>query len=274
MAKVSGSLGPMAVFHRLWLAHALDCGMDWILRFADVMRNETTDEGEFDWSHGPLGVRSDAKLTDAARAVLSHFKITVSDKEDDKQYEDYLAETVRFLTCILDPRLPLLTVAPRRLPAGPGDFAFVPSTSNRSWIVVPAAIAHLPAYHNRSWIVEPFDPAAEPEKPEDHLPDPNTVLKPGDMAVDVYPLLTSDYDDRRAPRNDERGSWRLRRRDHIFGCQPWKAPINPADFPNTDDGAVVYMKKQRVYGAEDYDWKSIHAAIRKIEDAAKLGEVI
>jgi hypothetical protein len=64
-------------------------------------------------------------------------------------------------------------------------------------------------------------------------------------------VLTSDYKDLRIERN-ERGTWRLRRRHHIFGCQPIVAC----------GSWVIILERQKVYGAEDYDWAAIGEACK------------
>ena len=242
--RVKGDAGPLKTFLVLWLSHAIDCGLEWTLRFPDVMKEAT----EETWQWGTLGDSINTRLEDAASTLLSHFGASQGD----------LDRMTRFLTCILDPRLVFFTAAPRRLPCGAGDFAMVPSISNRSWIAVPAAIAHLPSWQKRAWVVEPFDPAAGPEDPQDHLPDINRIPKADDAAEDVYHVLSSDYADRReSPNND--GVWRLRDREVIFGNQPWR------QLATTGDGSVMLLKKQRVYGAEKYDWGAISAIGRSLE---------
>ncbi|KAM7220118.1 hypothetical protein V8F06_004446 [Rhypophila decipiens] len=258
-----GRAGPMAVLNKLWLAHALDCGLEWMLRFPGAMQQDTSDEG---WIHGPLGEATDSRFSSTAEAVLKHLFPSSSQEEFDALRTQHVQPITRCLTTLFDPRLPFFTAAPRRLPLGNGDHAFVSSTSNRAYIAVPAAIAHLPAHYKREWDIEPFDPLVEPEKlPDDHLPDLSKVYPRDAMAVDVYPVLTSDYEDRRAPRDDSRGTWRLRRRGDIFGftrSEAWTAPVKEEDFPT--DGEVVYLKRQRVYGAGDYDWGAITAAGKKL----------
>ncbi|KAM7186695.1 hypothetical protein V8F33_011682 [Rhypophila sp. PSN 637] len=256
--------GPMAVFNKLWLAHALDCGLEWLLRFPDAMQSDTCDPA---WIHGPLGESTDPRFTKTAEAVLKHFFQSSSPEEYESQRSQHLQLIIRSLTTLFDPRLPFFTAAPRRLPLGNGDHAFVSSTSNRAYVAVPVAIAHLPAHFKREWNIEPFDPLAEPENlPDDHLPDLTKVYPRDAKAEDVFPVLTSDYEDRRAPRDDTMGTWRLRRRGDIFGFtrgKAWTAPVREDDFPR--DGEVIYLRRQRVYGAEDYDWGGIHAAWPKLK---------
>lgn len=255
--------GPMAVFHQTWLTYALDSGLDWMLRFPDVMNKDTNTET---WNHGPMGLTSDIKFTSAAEQILKHFYQSRPDSHDNLPAH-YLPTIIRSLTCLFDPRLPFFTISPRVLPTGNTDFAFTASTSNKSYVAIPSAIAHLPAHYKRAWIIEPFDPSAEPEKPEDHLPDFNMKFSPTLTAEEVFPLLPSDYADRREPRDDERGTWRLRRRQDIFGFQGWGIPIQEGEFG--EGGDVVLLRKQRVYGAEDYDWKGIGAAMVKIEELSQ-----
>ncbi|KAK3680438.1 hypothetical protein B0T22DRAFT_375253 [Podospora appendiculata] len=247
--------GPMTIFLQLWIALAIDCGVDWLMRFPDNMKEGT----EGTWQHETLGDTADPRLTDAARALLTHFNTTPAAESLDK--------ATKFLTCVLDPRLKFYTITPRAIPAGPGDFAITTSQSNRTWMAVPAAIAHLPSWYKRAWAIEPFDPAAAPEDPSDHLPDPARVLAADDdtRAEDVYPLLSSDYPDRRAERDDERGTWRLRNRQEIFGGLSWGDPGVVSEGPG---GEVVLLKRQRVYGAEDYDWRAIMDVVRRAQEEA------
>ncbi|KAK4215474.1 heterokaryon incompatibility protein-domain-containing protein [Rhypophila decipiens] len=256
--------GPMAVFNKVWLAHALDCGLEWMLRFPDAMQQDTSDPS---WIHGPMGESKDARFANTAEAVLRHFFQSASPEEYQYQCSEHLGTMIRSLTTLFDPRLPFFTAAPRRLPLGNGDHAFVASTSNRAYVAVPVAVAHLPAHFKREWNIEPFDPLAEPENlPDDHLPDLTKVYPRDAKAEDVFPVLTSDYEDRRAPRDDSRASWRLRRRGDIFGFtrgKAWTAPVKEEDFPR--DGEVIYLRRQRVYGAEDYDWGAIRAAWPKLK---------
>jgi hypothetical protein len=162
-----------------------------------------------------------------------------------------LIPTVKFFECLIDSRLKLLTKLPRRLCLGNNDWAITGRISNKSWIAVPTAVAHLPLWHTKAWIIEPFDPAAPPERPEEHWPPDLTKERdPHVPQEDIYPVLNSDYASRRAPRNDERATWRLRSKQIIFGCKS----IVP------DGKSVIHLRKQKIYGAEDYDWKAIFSS--------------
>jgi hypothetical protein len=224
-------------FLQTLLGSAIDCGIDWIRRFPSVMRKGT----ERSWVHGTFDCYN-TKFTDAAIELLSYFGIAKDNTPDFDQ--NYLQQSVRFLTCITDCRLKFLTVTPRRIQARAGDFAITQLISNRSWVAVPVAIAHLPISYKKAWIIEPFDPSADPEKPEDHLP--KRLPNEGDEAEDIFPVLTCDYKNKRAERNEKK-TWRLRKKQLIFGCQPIEA----------DESSVMLLKSQKVYGAEDYDWTAI-----------------
>lgn len=260
--RIKNDSGPLKIFLPMWLAHAIDSGLEWTVRFPDVMKAET----EHSWSQGTLGEDANPKLTNAAIALLDHFVAAgghASKGEGGEERESTIYRLTRFLTCILDPRLPSWTISPRSLPCGNGDFAFTASVSNRSYIAVPAAIAHLPAWMKRAWAIDPFDPTGVDanEAPSDHLADINMQLKGDESAEDIFPVLSSDYEDRRRPREVKKGTWRLRRREEIFGCQPFfrVGELYP------EDGPVMLLKSQRVYGAEDYDWAAISAAAREFE---------
>lgn len=232
----------MNEFLQTYLGCAIDCGIDWIRRFPSVMREGT----EGSWIHGTFD-RYSTRFTDAAVDLLRYLDIT---KENTSNFEqDYLQPTIRFFTCLVDNRLKFLTSSPRRIQAGAGDFALTPVISNKSWVAVPVATAHLPLFHKRAWIIEPFDPDAEPENPEDYLP--KKLASNNDKAEVLCSVLTSDYKDLRIERN-ERGTWRLRRRHPIFGCQPIVAC----------GSWVILLERQKVYGAEDYDWAAIGEACK------------
>ncbi len=133
-----------------------------------------------------------------------------------------------------------LTELPRRICLGNSDWAITRKVGNKSWIAVPTAVAHLPLLQNKAWVVEAFDPAASLETPEDHRPpDLKKVRDPNAFQGDIGPVLTSGNASRRAPRKDERATWRMRRKQIIFGCRE----IVP------DGKSVVLLKKQKVYGA-------------------------
>lgn len=250
--RVKGDAGPLKVFVPMWLAHAIDCGLDWALRFPDVMKADTEDS----YMHGTMGEDADERLTDAANFLLDHLTSQAGEPGADRDRVRDVQGLARLLTCILDPRLSLLTISPRRLPRGNGDFAFIASGSNRSWIAIPAATAHLHAWQKRAWVIEPCNPS-QGESPQDHLPDINMALNGNESAEDLFPVLPCDYADKRSKRGQ---AWRLRRREEIFGCQRFSGTENDAV-----GGAVMYLKKQRVYGGEDYDWRAISVAVKEFE---------
>jgi hypothetical protein len=98
-------------------------------------------------------------------------------------------------------------------------------------------ISQLPLWTKRVWMVEPFDPAAAPgtcplaDDLVEYLPE---VAR--NASGDATPGPTSDDRGWRAKRNDERGTWRLRGSQVLYGCQP----IVP------DDKSVFLVKRQRV----------------------------
>ncbi|EFX06403.1 hypothetical protein CMQ_6724 [Grosmannia clavigera kw1407] len=245
MTKVRGDRpgSPMSTFRQTLLALAMDCGIDWIRRFPDVMSTGTN--GTQPWMHGELGGTHNSDVTAAATQLLSYLNI----QEGDSRRNDYLEVTIRFVACILDDRLKFLTLMPRRIQTGPDDWAITAAPSNRSWIAVPVVLASQPLWQKRAWVVEPFDPDAEPERPEEHLPDPVQAAMSDRIAEDIFPVLTSDYADRRS-------TWRLRKEQEFFGCGPLVADNN---------SAMILLKKQKVYGVEDYNW----AEIKKISQRAE-----
>lgn len=257
MRRTRGDEGPLKNFLPKWLAHALDCGIEWTTRLPDLILKETEEGG---WMHGILGDAVDERLTVVAEAMFAHF-IAEEAGEDPASKASHIKKLTRFLTCLLDPKWILFaTTTPRCHPCGRNDFVFTPSISNRSWIAVPAAVTHLPSWHNRAWVVEPFDPASEtPEDPKSHLPYLDTEFDSGKTFNVKYPVSSSDLIDRRAPRNAG-GTWKLRRRDCIFGSHS----LATQSFANDDGKGPVLVKKQRVYGAEDYDWSAIMAAGRSL----------
>jgi len=137
----------------------------------------------------------------------------------------------------MDSNLKFLSFLPRRLPISDSDSAVMTTTSHRSWTAIPVALAHLPLWHKRAWIVEPFDPEADPRN-----------------SVDETSLDTSDFGDQRAERNDDRGTWLLRRKEIIFGCQNDICLISQAN-----GSSMVLLRKQKIYGADDYDWDAVAA---------------
>ncbi|KXJ87377.1 hypothetical protein Micbo1qcDRAFT_139463, partial [Microdochium bolleyi] len=281
-----GGPGPLAVFVQQWLAIGIECGLAWVLRFPGNMARATGDESG--WEQGVLGVVDDETLLPAARAllgVLSGRRDASVDNDDET-----LRTAARFLRTILDPALKFFTAAPRLLPisgsssSSPSsstrseeiDYAVTFSSSNRAYIAVPLAVAHLPERLTRAWVLEPFDAARDPpERPADFLPDPaRTGIEPGEKLEDVYPVLSSDYADRRRPWVGAT-AWRLRRREAIFGGGRWDADAlrdtlaaqgeNGGGGEGLGQAHAVVLRRQRVYGAEDYDWGEILKAARRIE---------
>lgn len=233
IARVQGTgVGPLGSFHQRWLALALDCGVDWTLRFPAALREGT----EGTWMHGTMGVAADERLVPVAYSLLSHFNVDIP-KPGVLSTQDahYLDRATQFLTCLVDPRLTFFTISPRRLPLGPHgapeDFAIVPRVSNRSWIAVPVATSHLPSWYDRAWVLEPH------------------VLKSDDR--DDVVLLTSDSPAKRVEPVDWTGKWHLRRQEHILGFRPLSL-----QSPALKGDSVMLLRKQRVYGAEDYDWRA------------------
>lgn len=254
MSGQKESRTPLTVFIPMWIAHAIECGLEWTLRFPDVMKADTEEE----WSYGVMGDVGDKRLADAASFLLEHLTDKGEIPREGRDHDRDVQGLTKFLTCILDPRLSFLTIAPRRLARGNGDFAFTASGSNRSYIAIPAAIAHLHGWQKRAWALSPWNPSTEPrETPQDHLPDINAVLTGDESAEDLYPVLPSDYADKRKPIGE---AWELRRREEIFGCLPFTGTESDAV-----EGAVMYLKKQRVYGSDDFDWRGLGAAIREFE---------
>jgi len=243
-SNTGDSPGLFTSFHQVWLAQAIDCGLDWILRLPGVLRTGTDQT----WMYGTLGIASDARLIEVAKTLLSHFS-GKKEEDDPIRTANQLATVARFFMCLLDPRLVLLNMMPRRLPAGSGDFAFTEPVSCRSYIAVPFAIAHLPPWQKRAWIIEPFDPNAK--KSNSILSSFfGTVFRRGKpSSEDNSALYTSDYADMRELPDKKRTAWQLRMRQVIFGCQPFQQTIA------VDGVSTMLLKKQRVYGAEDYVWR-------------------
>ena len=235
-------------FIQTWLALALDCGIEWIKRLPFELIEQTAG-----WYWGQIAANSLFPVfwdkLEAAAIDLLHL---AGGNENTPDFTtSYLGPTIKFLECLIDSRLKVLTELLRRLCLGNSDWAITGRVSNKSWIAVPTAVAHLRLLQNKAWVIEAFDPAASPERPEDHWPpDLTTVQDPGAGQEDIWPVLNSDNASRRAPRNDERATWRMRRKQIIFGCRS----IVP------DGKSVILLKKQKVYGAEDYDWKAILSA--------------
>jgi len=116
---------------------------------------------------------------------------------------------------------------------------------------------------------------------EDLLPSPElTIAKPdGEQAVfnkleDAVPVLSSDYEDRREPRNDGRKTWRMRRRQVLFGCHAQVWGEEGAGLIRCEEGSgllrggegLVLLRRQRVYGCQDYPWKEITEAMSRLEE--------
>jgi hypothetical protein len=247
---------------QMWLAVGIDCGIDWICRFQKNMTERT--EG---WGHGTFAaepaLEDRERITNAAKDLLSYFEKT-SDNADNG-FEPHLKSTIQFLTVLIDKRLRLLTLNPRRIQCGTDDWAVTPTISNRSWVAVPAAVLEMPYYFEKAWIIEPFDPEAEPEQTErDHLPtrlaQKDGKSGPAEEAMFWCPVLPSDseHDKRTEPSQwDGPNNWRARRRNCIVG------------YTSIKDGVTVkLMKNQRVYGYEDYDWLKITDALGKLINKA------
>ncbi|KFA70164.1 hypothetical protein S40285_08170 [Stachybotrys chlorohalonatus IBT 40285] len=251
-----------------WLGHAIDCGLVWTAGFPDRIMQETQ-QGE--WIYGTIGQYADARLSKAAESLFVHLsqkRVTAAAAvvESDSQTNAALVHNLtRFLSCILDPRFTQIAVTgPRRLSWGTdGDDnpVFTPSTSNRSWIAVPAALAHLPLWQSRAWIIEPFDPVNDaPEDPKSYLPyldaDGNGITRIR------FPVVSSDGQDRRSGRLPE-GTWKLRRQVPIMGSVPLVKAMDSHSQQRVGE-RVLLLKKQRVYGAEDYDWSAISAVANEL----------
>jgi hypothetical protein len=238
-----------------FLGSAIDCGIDWIRQFPDRVANEAKSGA---WNHGQFN-SFDTGFTDAALDLLSYLGIT---KKTSPNFDvEFLQPVIRFFTCITDHRLKFPATMPRKIcTSAAGDFAFTNATSDRSWVAVPVAVAHLPFFHNRAWLVEPFEPSAAGEQsvnPRSTTTPDSSRRRPGDIisqnqvaATDLFPVLNSDFADRRGRPNPE-GTWRIRKRQALVGCQPIVA----------DGQAVVLLKKQKMYGSRDYDWAALQAGL-------------
>jgi hypothetical protein len=241
---------PPRDFTQDWLALALDCGIDWIKRLPFLLIEQTVDDS---WTWGQFTSNSlyptfRNKFEAVAIDLLS---LIGENKENTPDFtRSYLDPTVKFFECLVDSRLKFLTRVPRRLCMGSSDWAITERSTNTSWIAVPAAVAHLPIWQKKAWIIESFDPAASPERPEDHWPDRTKMYGPNIAQEDIWPVLNSDSASRRALRNDKRGTWRLRHRQTIVSCRS----IVP------DGNSVILLRKQKVYGAENYDWAAMYRA--------------
>lgn len=257
-----------------WLGHAIEFGLAWTTGFPDRMVQETR-EGE--WIYGTVGEYTDARLGKAAESLFAHFAqkgvaATAAAASDPDTKAGLIHNLTRFLTCILDPRFTLVaTTGPRRLSVGTdGDYddIITPSPSNRSWIAVPTALAHLPLWQSRAWFIEPFDPVNDaPEDPKSHLPYLD-VDKNGVTAI-RYPVLTSDNEDMRRERLAE-GTWKLRKRVPIIGSVPL---VKGTDLDSHQGSrGLLLLKRQRVYGAEDYDWTAMSTATKELKAQQEVKE--
>jgi hypothetical protein len=219
------------------LGSAIECGIDWIRRFPDVLDREATEGG---WDHGTFK-DFNPDFTNTAMDLLSYFGVTrnASPAFDD----EFLRPTIRFFSCIFDDRLRLLDKVPRRIQTRTsGDFALTQRVSHRSWIAVPQAISHLPFFIDKAWVIEPYDPAA-PEKVTVDSYAESTLPTDLESWADFFPLLDSDFPDRRSLPN-ELAAWQMRRKQPLYGCQPIVG----------DDEAVILLKNQKIYGGKEYDW--------------------
>lgn len=219
------------------LGSAIECGVDWIRRLPDMLEKEATSGA---WDNGTFN-RFNPAFTDAAIDLLSQFGIT---KENSPKFDDeFLRPTIRFFTCITDGRLRLLGMIPRRIQTkSSGDFAITGRVSNRSWFAIPRAVSHLPFFYDKAWVIEPYDPTALEQEAVALSTEsvPSTDLE---SWADYFPLLNSDYPDRRSQPNGL-GTWQMRKKQPLYGCKPI-----------LEDGeTVVLLEKQRIYGGEDYDW--------------------
>ncbi|KFY32521.1 hypothetical protein V493_00111 [Pseudogymnoascus sp. VKM F-4281 (FW-2241)] len=268
-------------FQHRSLSLAIDNGLDWILNFPSAMQQTT-----LDWSHGILGAHTDPACTPAAQSLMSLLNLDAALNPYLDTPNSVLNRITQSLTTLFDPRLTLITTNLRNLPLSPalGGAAFTQSASNTGYIAVPAALAHLPGWHCRAWVIEPFDPAGKPEQISDLLPPADMrIAKEGEVEEkieDVMPVLDSDHEDRRVARDDERATWRVRRRQVLFGSLGSLWTEEGADLIRSDvdllkgGEGIVLLKKQRVYGCEDYPWKDIYEAFTRVfENDAEATEV-
>ncbi|KAK4184207.1 heterokaryon incompatibility protein-domain-containing protein [Podospora australis] len=254
---------PFDTFLSVTLAAALEAGLDWMLAFPGNMVQSTQE-----YLHGVLGglLCPDPRIAAAGTSVFAHFAV-------DAPAEDQAAVMGRFFSLLLDPRLRFFTMSPRRLPLPSlmGSCGFIPAVPDRAYLAVPLALVHLPDWQERAWVVEPFDASAGlQENHDDCLPDIKYAAgKTGILpAEDFSPVLTTDYCDRRAPVDDKTKEWRWRRRERLFGCGMWdvQAILKEVEAGTEQDKSFV-LKRQRVYGAEDYHWGDIFRALKALEVA-------
>lgn len=271
MSRIKTTTGPLPAVLRGVISLALDNGLEWLLAFPSSISNATSSPS---WIYGRIPSTPTpelaSQLAPAAQSLLTLFGIPPSE-----QTAERLQQTTTFLLTAVDPRLILLTPVPRNLPLSPslGTALLTSSTSNRSYIALPTAVAHLPGCHDRAWVIEPFDPTAPKEKLEDWLPPAGLRIstKEGEAVnkvEDLIPVLSSDYEDRRAAMPTgvgEKGTWRLRRKQLLFGGQEnWGLWGNEEGASEIGEGkGVVLLRRQRVYGSEDYAWGEIYSATRK-----------
>ncbi|KAK4135995.1 hypothetical protein BT67DRAFT_229024 [Trichocladium antarcticum] len=271
MTRINPTSKPLQALVRNILSLALDNGLDWILAFPTALQTTTASPS---WIHGPIPCPPNPALLPAAHGLLS-----LLSPPPRTSPALLLQNTLRALTTLLDPRLHILAPNPRNIPLGTalGAALLTTSTSNRSYVALPTCLAHVPACYSRAWIVEPFDPDAAPERAADWLPpaDLRIVDEDGaggeavDKVEDVLPVLGSDHEDRRAKRDDGRATWRVRRRQVLWGgLERWGDVIGGMGGVGEGQG-VVLLRRQRVYGAEDYPWKEINSAMKKVMGGVK-----
>lgn len=273
-------VNPQDAFVRTWLAHGIDCGPALMARFPDLLQKATQDNAQ-----GVIGRDTDGRLSSVARALCGLVKISPGRRTwgwpiwAGQDSAVNVKNMARFLRTILDPRLKAFATQPRRLAVSPDDYAIIGQTTNVGYVAIPLAFAHASADLERAWVLEPFDPVVEqltPEREEDYLPDPiRSKIEPREKVEDVFPLLTSDFEDRRVPRDDSRATWRLRDdfrgRCEIFGCQDLGpivarlAAATAADEEPNDGGNLVLLRRQKVYGAKNHDWTAVAAAFTRLQ---------
>ncbi|KAK4466233.1 heterokaryon incompatibility protein-domain-containing protein [Cladorrhinum samala] len=254
------------------LALNIDSGIDWIFTFADHMVSSTQD-----WHLGTLGDQSesspDARIEAAAASLLAS---TAVGNASTPRTTSIKPAIMRFFTCLLDPRLLLLHFSPRfiSLPSFMGSGAFTPKISDRSYLAIPAALAHLPGWYDRAWVVEQFNPSGPPEDPRDYLPSMEHVLEGGQGEVkiqDVAPVLTTDDDigqDRRPGIDLEKRDWKRRNRQPLYACPQWNSSDMIKHLEETKEarGDILLLKRQRIYGAEDYRWEEIAKGLAAVQN--------
>ncbi|KAK4164737.1 hypothetical protein QBC43DRAFT_46382 [Cladorrhinum sp. PSN259] len=256
-------------FLRLVLALSIDAGLDFVLKFPSSVTHATAEYHRGVIDGLPLSQAAPAGIIAAATALLAHFSAT----------EKHLPTLIRFITILLDPRLPFLTVGPRLLPLPSilGSFALTPSFSNKSYLAVPLCLAHLPPWHQYGWVIEPFDPSGPAEDPSDYLPPHPSQLsekqKQEGPIEDLVPVLSTDCADRREPVR-ESGEWRMRTKQIIYGAgAQWDLEVlrKIIERGEEQEGLKV-LRRQRVYGGADYDWGAIGKGMRILEFGKEEGE--